>query len=407
MAGEAQAPPSLSPTATRVAGLEPAHVSIVTRMAAWNGTGDSPVSIGDVRTLATHLASQNLKDIFDTNAGLALRLPAKVQELEDDIEDLNATIQGQERDIKRLQRALDTAQLLVNTDAAPAPRARPQQIAEPEVFKGDRAAYLTFRSKMRNKLAGDGTSFRDDQHKMQYIVSRLDGNAYRMIGPYMREADRIDLADVQELWDVLDTAYDDPDRMGTAERELGNLKQGGREFSAYYADFQRLMAELDWNTGPKKNALYTGMSEELKDTIYHHDLPEDWPGYVKAVQKYDSKLRKRLAEKKGARIGPAPTGKPATPKVAPLPASQRTTTNAEYHGPAPMDLSAAEREAERQRRYAERRAAGLCTYCGNAGHFRSSCPKRTRQTPIRAAEGQVTPAASDATPATPTTESEN
>src|SRR6185436_4945769 len=113
--------------------------------------------------------------------------------------------------------------------------------------------------------------------------------------------------------------YDDPDWKGTAERELEHLKQGGRDFSAYYANFQHLMAELNWNVSAKMNALYRGMSEELKDLIYHHDLPVDWPGYVRAVQKYDSKLPKHLAEKKGTKTGTPASGKPA-PKVAPLPA---------------------------------------------------------------------------------------
>ena len=66
---------------------------------------------------------------------------------------------------------------------------------------------------------------------MMYVTSVLEGNAHRMISPHIIN-DRIDFNTIKELWDVLDCAYEDLDRQGTAERELAMLKQGTREFSA-------------------------------------------------------------------------------------------------------------------------------------------------------------------------------
>ena len=86
------------------------------------------------------------------------------------------------------------------------------------------------------------------------MANLLRGNAYKMVLPYIQR-DRIDLASTDELWEVLDGAYDDPDRKGTAKRELENLKQANREFSVYFADFQRLMAELRWDDDARKTAL--------------------------------------------------------------------------------------------------------------------------------------------------------
>ena len=45
---------------------------------------------------------------------------------------------------------------------------------------------------------------------MMYITSLLEGNAHRMIYPYIID-DRIDFNTLQELWDILDCAYNDPD----------------------------------------------------------------------------------------------------------------------------------------------------------------------------------------------------
>ena len=64
-----------------------------------------------------------------------------------------------------------------------------------------------------------------------------------MINPYLVN-DRINFNTIKEFWDILDCAYDDPDRQGTAKRKLAMLKQGTTEFSAYFANFQRIMAEL-------------------------------------------------------------------------------------------------------------------------------------------------------------------
>ena len=55
-----------------------------------------------------------------------------------------------------------------------------------------------------------------------------------------------------------------------------------------------------------------------------------------------------------------------------------------------MDLSAAQKQAERERIYQERRSGGLCTYCGTAGHFRAACPRQRRR-PLVTAEATITP----------------
>ena len=57
-----------------------------------------------------------------------------------------------------------------------------------------------------------------------------------------------------------------------------------------------------------------------------------------------------------------------------------------------MDLSAAEKQAERERISQEHRSGGLCTYCGTAGHLRAACP-RCKRRPLAVAEATLTPTA--------------
>ena len=95
-----------------------------------------------------------------------------------------------------------------------------------------------------------------------------------MISPHIVN-DQIDFNTIKELWDVLDCAYDDPDRQGTAKREPAMPKQGTREFSAYFADFQRIMAELKWDPSAKKAALRQGMAGNFKDLLLSYDCLDD------------------------------------------------------------------------------------------------------------------------------------
>ena len=61
------------------------------------------------------------------------------------------------------------------------------------------------------------------------------------------------------------------------------LKQGPREFSAYFADFQRIMAKLKWDPSAKKAALRQGMAGNLKDLLLSYDCPDDWPSYIRLL----------------------------------------------------------------------------------------------------------------------------
>ena len=59
------------------------------------------------------------------------------------------------------------------------------------------------------------------------------------------EDDRIDLDDLAELIDILETTFGDPDRVATAERKLRSLRQANWDFSTYYAEFTRYAADTN------------------------------------------------------------------------------------------------------------------------------------------------------------------
>ena len=59
-------------------------------------------------------------------------------------------------------------------------------MAAPNKFSRNCKTYRTFKAQLQTKLVGNTRKFCDDQHKlMMYLTSLLEGNAHRMIYPYI------------------------------------------------------------------------------------------------------------------------------------------------------------------------------------------------------------------------------
>jgi len=69
---------------------------------------------------------------------------------------------------------------------------------------------------------------------------------------------------------------------------MREIKQKNREFSQYYAEFQVVAADLDWNPSAHRNALMVGLAEEMKDSFTYSDMPEELPAFVVVYQKRDN-----------------------------------------------------------------------------------------------------------------------
>jgi len=65
------------------------------------------------------------------------------------------------------------------------------------------------------------------------------------------------------------------------------IKHKNREFSQYYAEFQVIAADLDSNPSAFQNALRMGLSEEMKNSFTHRDMPEELTAFVTVCQKRD------------------------------------------------------------------------------------------------------------------------
>ena len=182
-------------------------------------------------------------------------------------------------------------------------REREEKVNDIASFSGeDRKELRGWKVQLALKIAGKPKAFSNEQKKLRYAVGCLKGVALAQLMPHCDEiSGEVKLNTLKDLVDLLDVAFGDQDRAATAKRELEKLKQRDREFSQYYAEFQRYVVDTKWNEDAQLDALRKGLSNELKDSIQHIEEPESMIEFVKMVSKRDSQLRRRAAEKKSGR----------------------------------------------------------------------------------------------------------
>jgi hypothetical protein len=162
---------------------------------------------------------------------------------------------------------------------------------------------------------------------------------------------------------------------------------------AYYAEFQRLIADLNWNDAAKCAALHRGLCEELKDILSTQDLPKDWSRYVALVNRRDMQYHARKAETHHSSGQTKPAMMLTTRNTSPNPARNAphpTSSGSGHFGPAPMDLSAARCQSspeERQKSIDD----NCCLYCGSFNHMARDCPNKPKTSgrPLRGAVAET------------------
>jgi hypothetical protein len=317
-------------------------------------------------------SSENLTDRFATVAtekeDLALESDAAIA----DRNTLTARV-------TQLEAYLVQTLALANVATNSSPAGRKGQ-TDPEKFTGeDRGKLRSFVASLRLRLIDCPGEFLNEQSKLRYAFSRLEGAALEQLIHLMKD-DRVNLGNFEAFVTSLEEAYGDPDLMNTADRARTKLCQGNWDFIAYYAEFQRLIADLNWNDVAKHMALHRGLCEELKDILSTQDLPEDWSCYVALVKRWDMQYRTGKAETHHSSSQTKPTTMPTTHNTSPNPAQNAphpTSSGSGHFGPTRMDLSAARRwlsPEECQKRIDENR----CLYYGGFNHMAWDWPNKPK-----------------------------
>ena len=350
----------------------------------------------DFNTLSASAAHSQLQ-IAKTLATDIMALPCMGDEYEDLQTDLVATNQvlanyriAEERNLTTID-VLSTA--LKNSNGGSEHSEPSEKHPDPDRFDGTRSKLRGFLGQLRLKL-GDRRRFPSDQDQLRYAASRLEGPALDQVLPYLVN-DQVNLDNLGALILILENAFDDPDRAGTAQRKLRTLRQGNRDFASYYAEFQRYAPETGWDNIAKMFTLREGLSRELQTALVTVDEPNDLPGFVLLCQRIDQKLR-RLSQK------PSQASPPRS-NIPPSPATPSTATGTHA---GPMDLSSVRRKLTPEEK-ALRMREGRCYYCGNLGHLARECSGKTSSRPWHASATSSNSTPSTRSQSTSQSQSEN
>jgi len=257
------------------------------------------------------------------------------------------------------------------------------KIPDPPVYDRNREKFEGFIALLRLKLFSDPTLFPTPALRMAYAFNRLEGHAQAQILPYIQASATFSLSDVEDIIRLLNNAFGDQDPLATARSKVHQLKQGKKEFTNYFAEFQTLVSKLDWNECTKTDVLKEGLSIELCRQLIGKSRDLTYDQLVALCQELDSEIRalQMTEAKQGYQQPRAPQSRnpPTTQPATPIPSAT---------APEPMDLSGTQRVSAQERAACQRE--NRCYYCGEPGHRVAQCPNK----PVHAAATQAATATS-------------
>jgi len=267
---------------------------------------------------------------------------------------------------------------IVTGTPAMLPTRRSGKIPDPPMFDGNREKIEGFIAQLRLKLFSDPTLFPMPALRMAHAFNRLEGHAQAQILLYIQAGATFSLSDVKDIIRVINNAFGDPDPLATARSKLHQLKQGKKEFTNYFAEFQTLISKLDWNGHAKTDALKEGLSSELRRQLIGKSRDLTYDQLVALCQELDSEIcALQMTE------GKQGYQQPCAPQSRNPPTTQPATPMLSATAPDPMDLSGTQRVSAQER--AAHQCENRCYYCGEPGHRQAQCPNK----PVHAAATQA------------------
>lgn len=112
---------------------------------------------------------------------------------------------------------------------------------------------------------------------MRNAFSRHNDITFAQIVPHVSDDWTLGLESLPAGIHLLETSFGDLHTLATGTGNGLEVKRKNSEFSQYNADFPVITPNLDWNPSALKNALRMGLSEEIKDSFWYTEIPDQPP----------------------------------------------------------------------------------------------------------------------------------
>jgi len=176
-----------------------------------------------------------------------------------------------------------------------AARDRPPQtsypkLQDPEPYEGEKAKFKTFLAQCELKFRTEGNPFDDDAKKTGYASSLLRGVAWNWVETFLNQEGGINLT-WEELKTNIKHAFGQVDAEEIAFEKFHKIQQGNRTAATYWAEFQRIKANLPY----ADNVCIARFRDRLHPEVKRHLVMSEVPAtvqvdYATAAIKTDSRL---------------------------------------------------------------------------------------------------------------------
>lgn len=265
---------------------------------------------------------------------------------------------------------------------------------DPEPFTGNANKLETFIQTCRLNFDLQPSRFRKESIRVGYILTFLRGNPADAVGPLIENDPDGEIETVERLVSFLRMNYGDPDKQGTALRNLRKLKQT-KSAAEYFSKFRQYVTILGYRD---QRQLVTqaidGLDDRMKDelTRYGNDRFSTVNELARWVTPLDNRFRARDQEKvdKESRVKSKDkareehdTGKKDRKENRGGDSSKGSSTTDGNKGNSSTSSStgttrktegSAPRRARTKEDYDRIEAEGLCRICMGNDHKREDCP---------------------------------
>ena len=256
------------------------------------------------------------------------------------------------------------------------PPSREPLMPIPERFSGDLGACGRFLVQCSLVFQQQPSTYNSDKSRIAFIISLLSGKAAQW-ATALWESNSPACQSYDAFSNEMRKVFDHPVKGKEASKRLLALSQGSSPVAQYAVDFRILAAESGWDDEALQGVFLRGLAENIKDELAARDETNNLEELITLATRLDNRLRERRREKSSRQ--PTPRGQVSVQtNMSYVPTSSPVLSSSSEALPAeePMQLGRAHLTPDERLR---RQKSGLCIYCGQAGHYISTCPQRPKE----------------------------
>jgi hypothetical protein len=254
-------------------------------------------------------------------------------------------------------------QLLQQLQPHPTPSSNPK-VEDPELYYGKRPKLQAFITQCELKFNCEANTFDNEVKRVNYASSRCRGNAWACIEPSINQG-KSTYTTWEEFKTAITRAFGEADSKEVARRKFKAARQGTQSAAAYWADFQRIVADLDYNDAMYIDQFNDGLHIDVQRQLA---LLDTRPTTMIEFANKAIALDNRLFNFRILRTRNEPQYYREYGNTHPRPLQHQQELA--LPDPEPMELDATRRFRFRNRTEEEkRRKNNQCYNCGKVGHY--------------------------------------